>query len=210
MSLVTSHSSTCLSFGISLGRKKGQHLRIVVSIKMWMGLSSPFSPTLSITVIVHSVEHIKENSWLSTFFFLLCEREMHTVVWMVRNWRKSPKEEIKEFSPGHQTAAFLKGAGTTPWKCLELFNCCCSYCFLLHTSLNSESLIHNISVSTGEPWRVRVLVMTTTLHLSLLWSFSPWYYFHSELCNPWESPSSFSFPFSVDFSSYNYYIQTLG
>ena len=137
MSLVTSHSSTCLSFGISLGRKKGQHLRIVVSIKMWMGFSSPFSPTLSITVIVHSVEHIKENSWLSTFFFLLCEREMHTVVWMVRNWRKSPKEEIKEFSPGHQTAAFLKGAGTTPWKCLELFNCCCSYCFLLHTSLNS-------------------------------------------------------------------------
>ena len=175
-----------------------------------MGLSSPFSPTLSRTVIVHSVEHIKENSWLSTFFFPLCEREIHTAVWLVRNWRKSPKEEIKEFSPGQQTAAFLKGAGTTPWKGLELFNCCCSHCFLLHASLNSESLIHNLSVSTGEPRRVRVLVMTATPHLSLLWSFSPRYHFHSELCNPWESPRSFSSPSSVDFSSYNCHIQTLG
>lgn len=139
-------------------------------------------------------------------FSFMWKGNVHSLVG--RNWRKSPKEEIKESSPGHQTAAFLKGAGTTPRRCLELFKCCCSYCFLSHTSLNSESLVHNINMSTGEPWRFRMLVTTTALHPSLLWSFSPWYYFHSDLCNPWESP--ISFPFSVDFSSYNYHIQTLG
>lgn len=202
VSLVTSHSSTCLSFGISAFKNTSPH-------KDGNGLVFLFSPTLSITVIVHSVECIKDNGWLSTFFFLLCEREMY-IVWLVRNWRKSPKEAIKESSPGHQTAALLQGAGTTPWKCLELFNCCSSYCFLSHTSLNSESLVHSINVSTGEPWRIRVLVTTTTLHPLLLWSFSPWYYFHSELCSPWELPISFPFSFSVDFSSYNHHIQTLG
>lgn len=175
------------------------------------GLAFPFSSTLSITVIVHSVESIKEDRWLSSFFFLLCEGEMHTIVCLVRNWRKIPREEIKESFPGQWTGALLKGARRTLWKCLVLFNYCCSYCFLFHTTLNSESMTHNINKCAHWGTLKNRSVRTTffTYLAGPLWSLSLRCYSHFKLHDPWRPPNGFPLSFSVDFSSYHYNTHTV-